>query len=538
MQDRSHLPSAVTPLMQSAYPPGMRRGFAEALAGWGSLLDTMNIEFVNGFIYMQPLPFDVPGPDGPKSHEQLGAEIGRRTGVAAAAFEQRIWREVIERWDDELKPASIARHRELADVDLTALDDEGLRDQLHQRIEWLTDMAYQHHRFNAMAMLPVGDFILHAVQWTGQPPVPMFAIYDGWSPVSGVVPPELAPAVDAVQNDPDAQALLAGDAPAGERLAELRRRIPAVDEYLAGSGYRLAAGFDLTNPTIGERPDILLDRIRNCLDHDRDAAKRRSEQVADELRAGVPEEHRDEFDDLLAESRLVYRLRDERGLYSDAAAAGLLRLALIELGRRLFERGRINFMYDTLDLKAEEIDAILDGSPEPTADELSARVAHRKKSSAEGAPRLLGPPPPEPPPVDQLPPPLARVMSALGFYIDGVLGDVQTPIGDDNVVVGVGGSGGVYEGPARLVRNFDDLFNLQEGDVLVTTATGESFNAFLSLIGAAVTDHGSFASHAAIMGREMGFPAVVGTVDATSRIANGVMVRVDGDAGTVTIIGA
>ena len=119
MQDRSHLPSAVTPLMQSAYPPGMRRGFAEALAGWGSLLDTMNIEFVNGFIYMQPVPFDVPGPDGPKSHEQLGAEIGRRTGVAAAAFEQRIWRDVLERWDNELKPASIARHRELADVDLS-----------------------------------------------------------------------------------------------------------------------------------------------------------------------------------------------------------------------------------------------------------------------------------------------------------------------------------------------------------------------------------------------------------------------------------
>jgi rifampicin phosphotransferase len=538
MQDRSHLPSAVTPLMQSAYPPGMQRGFAEGLGGWGSLLDTMNVVFVNGFIYLQPVPFDVPGPNGPKSHEELGAEIGRRTGVAAAAFDQRIWREVLERWDSELKPAAITRHRQFADVDLTALDDEGLRDQLHQRTEWLTEMAYQHHRFNVTAMLPVGDFILHAMQWTGSPPVPMFAVYDGWSPVSGVVPPELAPVIDAVQNDPGAQALLEGDAPAGERLAELRRRIPAVDEYLAGSGYRLAAGFDLTNPTIGERPDILLDRIRNCLDHDRDAAKRRAEQVADELRALVPDEHRVEFDDLLAESRLVYRLRDERGLYSDAAAVGLLRLALIELGRRLFERGRINFMYDTLDLTADEIDAILDGSPEPTADALSARVAHRKRSSAEGAPRLLGPPPPEPPPVDQLPPPLARVMSALGFYIDGVLGDVQTPIGDDNVVVGVGGSGGVYEGPARLVRNFDDLFNLQEGDVLVTTATGESFNAFLSLIGAAVTDHGSFASHAAIMGREMGFPAVVGTVDATSRIANGVMVRVDGDAGTVTIIGA
>jgi pyruvate,water dikinase len=204
----------------------------------------------------------------------------------------------------------------------------------------------------------------------------------------------------------------------------------------------------------------------------------------------------------------------------------------------LFERGRINFMYDTLDLREDEIDGLLDGAASPTADELSARVAHRKAISAVGAPPLLGPPPPEPPPVDMLPPPLARVMSALGFYIDGVLGDLTTPVGDDNVVVGIGGSGGVYEGPARLVKNFDDLFTLEQGDVLVTTATGESFNAFLSMLGAAVTDHGSFASHAAIMAREMGFPAVVGTVDTTRRIANGVTVRVDGDAGTVTILGA
>jgi rifampicin phosphotransferase len=538
MQDRAHLPAAVTPLMQAAYPPGMMRGFAETLEPWGALLDGMNVHYVNGFAYMQPAPFDAPGPDGEKSPEYIGAEIGRRTELAAAAFENRIWRDVLQRWDDEVKPAAIARHRELADVDLPALDDEGLREQLHQRIAWLTDMAYQHHRFNSMAMLPIGDFVLHAVGWTGRPPVPMFAVYDGWSPVSGVVPPELVPVIDAIHDDPDARGLLQGEAPAAERLEQLCRRVPALAEYVAGCGYRLAAGFDLTNPTIGERPDILLDRIRASLDHDRDSAVQRSEQVAAELREAVPEEHRDEFDDLLAESRLVYRLRDERGLYSDAAAVGLLRLALIELGRRLFERGRINFMYDALDLHEDEIDAMLDGSDAPTADELSARVAHRKAISAEGAPPLLGPPPPEPPPVEMLPPPLGRVMSALGFYIDGVLGDVQTPVGDDNVVVGVGGSGGVYEGPARLVRNFDDLFELQQGDVLVTTATGESFNAFLSLLGAAVTDHGSFASHAAIMAREMGFPAVVGTVDATRRIANGVTVRVDGDAGTVTIVGA
>ena len=106
-----------------------------------------------------------------------------------------------------------------------------------------------------------------------------------------------------------------------------------------------------------------------------------------------------------------------------------------------------------------------------------------------------------------------------------------------NVVIGIGGSAGVYVGPARIVRNFDDLMELVDGEVLVTSATGESFNSFLHVVGAIVTDHGSFASHAAIMGREMGFPAVVGTVDGTRRIPNGALVRVDGKAGTVEIVG-
>ena len=194
-------------------------------------------------------------------------------------------------------------------------------------------------------------------------------------------------------------------------------------------------------------------------------------------------------------------------------------------------------MYDTLDVTAAEIDTLLDGDASPTADELSARVARRKQLSAEGAPPLLGPPPPPPPPVDALPPPLARVMSAVGFSIEGILGELDAPAGDEQVIVGIGGSEGSAEGPARIVKNFDDLMQLDEGEVLITTATGESFNAFLHLVAAVVTDHGSFASHAAIMGREMGFPAVVGTTNATSRIVNGDHVRVDGSAGTVTILG-
>ena len=151
--------------------------------------------------------------------------------------------------------------------------------------------------------------------------------------------------------------------------------------------------------------------------------------LAAELRAEVPEQHRAEFDDLLTEARQVYRLRDERGLYSDSSAVGLMRLGLIELGRRLHADSRINFPYDALDLWPAEIDALLDGDAAPRSDELTARVAARKAATAKGAPALLGSIPPPPPSLDQLPPALARVMAAFGFVVDGVTGEADGPAG-------------------------------------------------------------------------------------------------------------
>jgi phosphohistidine swiveling domain-containing protein len=534
-QARAHFPASITPTLQTMYPYGGNRGFAETFADWGVLLDGITSMNVNGFQYSQIVPFDAPGPEGQRTAEYIATEIERRAGVAAAAFENRIWRNAMRRWDIELKPASIVAHRALADIDLAALDTEGLRVHLHRCVEHLGAMWYQHHRFNGMVLIPVGDFVLHAAQWTGRPAASLFAVFDGWSPVSSVLPPEMEPAIDALRADPGARALLAGDAPAAQRFAELSRRVPAVAAYVRAIGYRLAAGFDMTNPTIAERPEIVLGRLQAALSHDPTTSCDRADVFAAELRAEVPEEHQTEFDGLLTEARHVYRLRDERGLYSDSPAVGLMRLALIELGRRLNADGRINFQYDTLDLWPAEIDGLLDGDPNPTAKELTARVAARKAATAKGAPALLGPVPPPPPSLDQLPPPLARVMAAFGFVVNGVTGEGEGPAGDATTIIGIAGSAGFYEGPARVVRNFDDLWGLEDGEVLITPATGESFNSFLHFVGAIVTDHGSFASHAAIMGREMGFPTVVGCVDATRRIATGTRVRVDGTAGTVTI---
>jgi pyruvate,water dikinase len=80
-----------------------------------------------------------------------------------------------------------------------------------------------------------------------------------------------------------------------------------------------------------------------------------------------------------------------------------------------------------------------------------------------------------------------------------------------------------------------DFDRIAQGDVLVTESTTEAFNILLPLLGALVTDSGGLLSHAAIVAREYAIPGVVGTRDATQRIPDGTLVRVDGDAGEVTV---
>ena len=101
---------------------------------------------------------------------------------------------------------------------------------------------------------------------------------------------------------------------------------------------------------------------------------------------------------------------------------------------------------------------------------------------------------------------------------------------------GFAGSPGVAEGPARVILSADQLGEVQEGDILVCPITNPSWGPVFSKIGAAVTDIGGMMSHAAIVCREYGVPAVVGTGFGTKRVQTGQTVRVDGAAGTVTIL--
>ena len=534
-QDSAHTPVAQTRIMQRLYPQGFNRGFTETFAVYGVLLDRLALGVVNGFTYHQPQPFDLPGPDGPKDPEWIAAEFGRRVGVAAQAFEKKIWRDAIAEWDGVDKPASIARHHEL-DVDFSALDDAQLGVHIDTCVAHVIAMVYQHHRYNSHALVPVGDFLINALQWTGQPVAALLAVFDGHSPVSNVVAPEMERALTALRADVEAQEILAGAGDPADVLARLRSRLPEVGEYIDAVHFRVMDGFDISNPTIGERPQAIVGRLACALNVDTDDAKERSAAAAASLREMVPTENRPTFDDLLGEARLVYRLRDERGIYSEISAIGLLRLALLELGSRLEHAGRIQEADDVLDAGLDEIQALIVGADMPSASELHQRGIDRLNLTLQGPPRYLGDPPPPPPSTEGLPPPMARLMSSLGFMIDGVLGQMEVPEGNATTVVGISGAQGTYEGAVRVVRSVDDLLDLEQGDVLVAPTTGEAFNSMLHLVGAIVTDHGSFVSHAAIVSREMGIPAVVGTIDGTRRLAAAKRVRVDGTAGRVTIL--
>jgi len=106
-----------------------------------------------------------------------------------------------------------------------------------------------------------------------------------------------------------------------------------------------------------------------------------------------------------------------------------------------------------------------------------------------------------------------------------------------NVITGSPGSSGKAEGLVRVVDDPHNGYLLQPGEILVAVQTDVAWTLLFPRAAAVVTDVGAPLSHAAIVARELGIPAVVGCGDATARLKTGDRVRVDGGAGTVMILG-
>ena len=535
-QDRAHNPRPMTRLALDVTTPVFGEAFTATMRDYGVPIRSVSFGDVHGFPYLRLQFAGDPGPDGPPDPAEIGAFIGECAAVAESSFAQKLWRDVMRRWDGEIKPAAIEAHVRLGSVDLASLDEAGLAQHLDRCIEHSRAMVAQHHRFNTSAMLPVADLLLHAAAWTGRSPESLLGLFEGASPISGVWSSEIEPAAKALSLDADAASLLAADDDPAERLAQLRARVPEVDAWVAVVGCRLVDGFDLSGPTLIESPALLLGKLAAAVALGGPPDRTAPAELEQAVRAEVPEEHRDTFDEMLADARLVYRLRDERGVYSDMSSTGLSRLAVLELGRRLAVSGRVGAPEDLFETTVDEITAIARGASAPSAAELRARVEARALAATAEAPPFLGDPPSPPPPPEMLPPALGRVVGAMGFAIGSILHGAEESSLDGDVIRGLPGNAGVVEGRARVINDISELMTLEPGDILVSQTTSEAFNCAIHLLAGIVTDHGGVASHAAIVSREVGIPAVVGTNVASKRIVDGARIRVDGTKGEVLLL--
>ena len=525
-RDPVHFPRPVTRYFAQIHPEAFKRGFREMTSYYGLLLDRMEYGYVNGFAYSSARPV---------ADDEAPARFQR----AEEVLERKLWREQVREWDEDVKPASIRKHRELQSVDPDTLSDDELADYLRRCRDHHAEMISQHMRYTGAAMLPTGDLLAHVGEWTDVPPAELLTLMRGSAPVSAGASGELTRLREALVSDASARDLIeSGDDP-GEALEALRALDSeagrAASDYLDLVGCRLLDGFDISNRYALEMPDALLRSIRAATAEDPDDGGEVETKTA-EIRAQVPEEHREQFDELLEEARLTYRIRDERGVFSDIWASGLMRRAAMAAGRRLADGGRIHDPEHIVEADFDEMRALLTGAGEPSADELVKRFQERTGTTTSDAPMTLGAPSPPQPDPSGLPPAAGRVMRSIGIAIDALFGSSEEPHGDDRLR-GLAASAGVYEGPARRVSGPEEFDRIVKGDVLLTESTTEAFNILLPLLGAIVTDSGGLLSHSAIVAREYGIPGVVGTRDATERIPNGALVRVDGDAGEVSVQG-
>ena len=221
------------------------------------------------------------------------------------------------------------------------------------------------------------------------------------------------------------------------------------------------------------------------------------------------------FRRLLADAQHIVPIREEQA-DEFTIAWPVMRRAVLRIGEALAERGLIAEAADVFFLTHAEVLAALGGSPLPSDADVSGRRSLRAEQARLVPPRQVG-----------------RVNPMIQRLWDSFPGIIGARPSDDAIVSGVPASPGRVSGPVRVIRGPEAFHELQDGEILVAPLTAPAWTPLFTRAAAVVTDVGSAASHASIIAREYGIPAVVGCVDATSRLRTGMRVTVDGATGNV-----
>lgn len=211
----------------------------------------------------------------------------------------------------------------------------------------------------------------------------------------------------------------------------------------------------------------------------------------------------------LSHARSLFQIREDTHFYTTLAQP-LVRRVVLELSHRLDQVGALDGITDIFHLRLEELEE-LSGSWPPSPE----TVTHIQKLVEQRRAK--------------------RDLLANTPMVDPRLLAPRSPgsMDKDVVLSGSPGSPGLASGPARIVNDVSDFGKLQPGEVLVAPATNPAWTPLFQRAAAVVVDTGGSASHAAIVAREYGIPAVMGTFDGTKKLTDGQWIQVDGSRGLV-----
>ena len=228
-------------------------------------------------------------------------------------------------------------------------------------------------------------------------------------------------------------------------------------------------------------------------------------------------------------------LRDDNGPITAEWPCGLLRLTILEIGRRLKSSDHLVDESHIFCLTDTEITNLLSTGLGPSPKEINQREKARLQQKLLDPPLTLGPPE-TPPPLNALPAPLATTVSMVQVVINelGMDGTKETDSNEHLLGIGIGDE--KITGVARVAENAEEAIQrLQPGEILVTRATSPAYNLVLTLVGGLITAEGGAMSHAAVLSRELGIPAVIGAAKAMTKIKDGDTVEIDSSKNSVTI---
>ena len=317
-----------------------------------------------------------------------------------------------------------------------------------------------------------------------------------------------------------------------DRTPEMAAFREAFVRYLAVYARR-GITMDPAEPSVIERPGALLAEIRELLVSGHDPERRLREvraerdaavEAARERLRWYPQPVIDEFTVLLRAAQDGVMVQETHNFYIDFPTSHLMRIRAQALARFLVADGVLDIGEDIFHLTLEEIREAVHGRP---AADIAKRIAGRRSELQRAAtmdpPAQLGALPAGPP---------QSLMDRAGARFMGGPPAASEP----GIVRGHPGSSGIARGIARVAHTPDEAGRVALGEILVTEMTGAPWTPLFARIAALVTDAGGALSHSAIVAREYGIPAVVGTGRGTVLIPDGATIEVDGDRGVVRIV--